>query len=101
MAHRRTPIKPIDTQSLAVCLLSLLPLVSLMSQLSRCQMYFHTALLQLQTIVDMFVLVCLFESISNAPIRWYCDHGLTYVGALAKTNVNILSKFQLPSSSCL
>ena len=47
-------------------LLSLLSLLSLMSQLSRCQMYFHTALLQLHTIVERFVLVCTF--------RWCLTH---------------------------
>ena len=46
-------------------LLSLPSLLSLMSQLSRCQIYFHTALLQLQIIADLFVLVCKFETMSE------------------------------------
>ena len=33
-------------------------LLSLLSLLSRCQMYFQTSLLQLKTIADMFFLVC-------------------------------------------
>ena len=37
---------------------SLLSMVSLMAQLSRCIVYYHTALLQLQTIADVSVLVC-------------------------------------------
>ena len=53
-----------------VIFLSLLSLLSLMPQLSRCLMYFRTALLKLQTIqalADMFVIVCSVRG--NSPYR--------------------------------
>ena len=64
--------------------MSLLSLLSLISQLSRCQIYFHTALLQLQTIADMFVLVCIFDTISQSVNGWRDDHGPTNVGVMVK-----------------
>ena len=48
-------------------LLSLLSLLSIMSHLSRCQIYFHTALLQLQTIAEIFDLVWKFETMCQWP----------------------------------
>ena len=44
-------------------------LMSLLSQLSRRRMYFHTALLQLRASADMFVLVCLFYYDSVTPLK--------------------------------
>ena len=63
------------------CLLSLLSLFSLMSQVSLCILYFFTALIQLQTIAFMFVFVCL--------VRWSLTSWLG--GAMACSVETVIS----------
>ena len=86
--------------------LTLLSLLSQMSQISRCQMYFHTALVQMQASADMFALVCLwdhhlqYKSVASLP----CNHGPTNVGVLVNHNINqkhVLCLYKLLSLSYL